>query len=150
MRRRTARAWLAARSKAMSLVVVLTALPARLLAVPGSEVAAQWPVVLNLLAGSLLGAWLGAGWATRLRSDALHRVIAVLLVTIAAVLLAGLALAAVIVGIWIDRGFGALSEQRLATLAATLIIVGIQVFFSSFLLSILDIGPVADAADDEL
>jgi len=43
----------------------------------------------------------------------------------------------VIVGIWVHRGFGALSEERLAVLAATLIIVGIQVFFSSFLLSIL-------------
>ena len=38
---------------------------------------------------------------------------------------------------WIDRGFGALSEEHLAVLAATLIIVGIQIFFSSFLLSIL-------------
>jgi uncharacterized protein len=46
-------------------------------------------VVVNLLAGSLLGAWLGAGWATRLRSEALHRVIAVLLVAIAVVLLLG-------------------------------------------------------------
>jgi hypothetical protein len=54
-----------------------------------------------------------------------------------AILTAGLAVGAVITGIWIDRGFGALSEQRLALLAATLIIVGIQVFFSSFLLSIL-------------
>ena len=49
----------------------------------------------------------------------------------------GCVLAAVIVGIWIHRGFGALSEERLATLAATLMIVGIQIFFSSFLLSIL-------------
>jgi glycosyltransferase involved in cell wall biosynthesis len=53
------------------------------------------------------------------------------------VMLAGLAVAAVIVGIWVDRGFGQLSEQRLAVLAATLFIVGMQVFFSSFLLSIL-------------
>jgi hypothetical protein len=52
-------------------------------------------------------------------------------------LLAGTALAAVIVGIWIDRGFGQLSEERLAVLAATLLIVGIQIFFTSFLLSIL-------------
>ena len=44
---------------------------------------------------------------------------------------------AVIVGIWIDRGFGALSEERLAVLAAALIIVGIQIFFSSFLISII-------------
>ena len=49
----------------------------------------------------------------------------------------GLIIAAAIVGLWIQRGFGALSEERLAVLAATLIIVGIQVFFSSFLLSIL-------------
>jgi glycosyltransferase involved in cell wall biosynthesis len=53
------------------------------------------------------------------------------------VTLAGVAVAAVIVGIWVDRGFGALSEERLAVLAAALIIVGIQIFFSSFLLSII-------------
>ena len=39
--------------------------------------------------------------------------------------------------IWIDRGFSALSEERLAATAAALIIIGLQVFFSSFLLSIL-------------
>jgi glycosyltransferase involved in cell wall biosynthesis len=50
---------------------------------------------------------------------------------------AGVAVAAAIAVIWIDRGFGQLSEERMAILAATLIIVGIQVFFSSFLLSIL-------------
>jgi len=54
-----------------------------------------------------------------------------------ALILGGLGIAAVIVGIWVDRGFGALSEERLALLAATLFIVGIQIFFSSFLLSIL-------------
>jgi glycosyltransferase involved in cell wall biosynthesis len=52
-------------------------------------------------------------------------------------IVAGVALAAVIVGIWIDRGFGSLSEERLAVLAATLLVVGLQIFFSSFLLSIL-------------
>jgi hypothetical protein len=53
------------------------------------------------------------------------------------VLLAGLAMAAVIIGVWVNRGFGQLSEERLAVLAATLVIVGIQIFFTSFLLSIL-------------
>jgi hypothetical protein len=53
------------------------------------------------------------------------------------VTLAGVGVAAVIVGIWVNRGFGALSEERLAVLAAALIIVGIQIFFSSFLLSII-------------
>jgi glycosyltransferase involved in cell wall biosynthesis len=54
-----------------------------------------------------------------------------------ATLVAGLVVAAVIVFTWIDRGFGELSEERLMVGAATLIIVGVQVFFSSFLLSIL-------------
>ncbi|MDX6696694.1 MAG: hypothetical protein QOE65_91 [Solirubrobacteraceae bacterium] len=54
-----------------------------------------------------------------------------------AFILAGLVMAAVIAITWIDRGFGRLSEERLAVLGATLIIVGIQIFFSSFLLSIL-------------
>ena len=51
--------------------------------------------------------------------------------------LAGVAVAVVILVQWISRGFGELSEERLAVLAATLIIVGLQTFFSSFLLSII-------------
>jgi hypothetical protein len=54
-----------------------------------------------------------------------------------AVAAVGLVIAGVIVIEWIDRGFGQLSEERLMVVAATLIIVGVQVFFSSFLLSIL-------------
>jgi hypothetical protein len=38
---------------------------------------------------------------------------------------------------WIERGFGPLSEERLLVAASALIIVGLQVLFSSFLLSIL-------------
>jgi hypothetical protein len=49
----------------------------------------------------------------------------------------GLAMAAVIAAIWIDRGFGGLSSERIAVLAAALITVGVQIFFTSFLLSIL-------------
>jgi hypothetical protein len=54
-----------------------------------------------------------------------------------AIAFSGLVLAAVIVGTWVNRGFGELSEERLAILAATLLICGVQIFFSSFLLSIL-------------
>jgi glycosyltransferase involved in cell wall biosynthesis len=50
---------------------------------------------------------------------------------------AGLLIGVVIVIDWINNGFGALAYERLAVFAATLIIVGIQIFFSSFLLSIL-------------
>ena len=52
-------------------------------------------------------------------------------------LLAGVAVCLGILITWFQRGFGELSEARLAVLAATLVIVGIQIFFSSFLLSIL-------------
>lgn len=74
-------------NKAISLVVVTAALFFRSAAVPPLEVAAQWPVIANMLAGSLAGAWLAAGWATRWRGVTLQRVIAVLLVLIATVLL---------------------------------------------------------------
>lgn len=77
-------------NKAMSLIVVLTALPARLFAVPYADLTAEWEIVANLLAGSLLGAWAGATWATKMRSATLHRVLAALLVGIAIALGASL------------------------------------------------------------
>ena len=70
-------------NKAMSLVVVITALPARLLALPYTEIATHWSIAVNLLTGSLAGAWLGASWATRMHSRTLYRVLATLLVLIA-------------------------------------------------------------------
>ncbi|MEU3910326.1 sulfite exporter TauE/SafE family protein [Streptomyces sp. NPDC029721] len=73
-------------NKAMSLVVVLVALPSRLMAVPAADVAARWPVAANLLAGSLLGAWAGASWAVRMRSTTLYKVLAGLMVLMAAAL----------------------------------------------------------------
>lgn len=73
-------------NKAMSLVVVMTAIPARLVSVPLSELSPYLYIVLNLLAGSLAGAWLGAHWATKLASRTLYRVIAILLVLIAVLL----------------------------------------------------------------
>ncbi|MFG1384425.1 sulfite exporter TauE/SafE family protein, partial [Xanthobacter sp. V3C-4] len=76
-------------NKAMSLIVVATALPFRAATVPFGAIADNWAIVLNLLAGSLLGAWLGASWATRLSSRTLYRVLAVLLVLIAIALLFG-------------------------------------------------------------
>ena len=52
-------------------------------------------------------------------------------------LLVGLVMAGVILATWIAHGFGSLSDERLAVVAASLMIIGIQIFFSSFLLSIL-------------
>jgi glycosyltransferase involved in cell wall biosynthesis len=52
-------------------------------------------------------------------------------------LLGGAAIGVVILVTWIRHGFGGLGDERLMVLAAMLVIVGVQVFFSSFLLSIL-------------
>jgi glycosyltransferase involved in cell wall biosynthesis len=54
-----------------------------------------------------------------------------------AFMLVGLVAGAVILATWISHGFGSLADEHLAVVAATLVIVGIQIFFSSFLLSIL-------------
>src|SRR6266511_6194392 len=50
---------------------------------------------------------------------------------------AGLSLLGVVIATWVQSGFGTLREQRLAILATTVIAVGAQVFFTSFLISIL-------------
>jgi uncharacterized membrane protein YfcA len=47
-------------NKAMSLVVVASALPFRTAAVPFASVAAHWPIIVNLLAGCL--GWQGASY----------------------------------------------------------------------------------------
>ena len=62
-------------------------------------------------------AWSGAGWL--LRAGRTGR------------------WAAVIVATWISHGLGSLADEHIAVVAATLVIVGIQIFFSSFLFRIL-------------
>jgi glycosyltransferase involved in cell wall biosynthesis len=54
-----------------------------------------------------------------------------------AFVLVGLVLGGLILATWISHGFGSLADEHLAVIAATLLIVGIQIFFSAFLLSIL-------------
>jgi len=74
-------------NKAVSLVVVATALPFRAGTVPFVEIVDHWTIILNILCGSLIGAWVGAEWATRLKSATLYRVIAAILVVTAGILL---------------------------------------------------------------
>jgi len=54
-----------------------------------------------------------------------------------AIALLGSAMIAAIVLQWVEHGFGSLADERLAIVAATLLVIGIQIIFSSFLLSIL-------------
>jgi len=53
------------------------------------------------------------------------------------VLIGGLALIGLVIGKWAASGFGTLREERLAILAFTVIAVGAQIFFTSFLVSII-------------
>lgn len=74
-------------NKAISLVVVASALAFGSHAVPIDVLLSHWPIALNLLVGSMAGAWWGASWATRALPRTLHRWMAILLVGMAAALL---------------------------------------------------------------
>lgn len=76
-------------NKAMSLVVVAAALLFRTRTISVETVASHWDIIINLLAGSMAGAWFGGGGAMRLKSEGLYRIIAVLLALIAGALLLG-------------------------------------------------------------
>jgi len=54
-----------------------------------------------------------------------------------AVAIAGVALFGYVFGKWATEGFGELHEAQAAVVAATLVAIGAQIFFTSFLLSIL-------------
>jgi glycosyltransferase involved in cell wall biosynthesis len=55
----------------------------------------------------------------------------------AAVLAIGLLAMAYVAIVWANHGFGSLGEERFAILGATFVIIGIQVIFSAFLVSII-------------
>lgn len=76
-------------NKVMSLAVVSFALLFRSEVVPFSQVWQHNDVIFTLLAGSLVGAWLGADWVTKLANKTLYRLIAVLLVVMAIILVLG-------------------------------------------------------------
>jgi hypothetical protein len=63
-----------------------------------------------------------------------------------ALMAAGFGLGAVVVGHWIARGLGSLADERITVLAATFVIVGVQAFFTSFLLSLIGLRRRANDA----
>ncbi len=74
-------------NKAMSLIVVVTSIFSRGFSVPFDSLLPHWSVVMNLLAGSLVGAWYAAGYVIRLAPKMLNRVVFMLLITLAVVML---------------------------------------------------------------
>lgn len=123
-------------NKAMSLVVVATALIFRTRTVPLDAVATHWPIIFNLLAGSLIGAWFGAGWAVRAKSETLYRVIAVLLTIIAVVLLVGHGFAEgqpLLTGIW-QLVAGIVSGLAIGVVASLLGVAGGELLIPTLIL----------------
>jgi len=74
-------------NKAMSLVVVTAALLFRTKEIPFNLQIAHYDVTLNLLAGSLIGAWWAAGHAITMSRALLNQIIMILLVGLAVVML---------------------------------------------------------------
>jgi len=74
-------------NKALSLVVVTAALIFRAKAIPLDQLGAHLDVVINLLAGSLVGAWWAAGHAMTMSRTWLNRIILVLLIGLSLVML---------------------------------------------------------------
>ncbi len=122
-------------NEAMSLIVVVTALPP---ASPPFPTPARAPLVRRrqLLAGSLFGAWIGASWATPMRSATLSRVLAALLVLIALTLplshvgtLEPLALAAPV-----RVGAGLLARVGIGIVAALMGVAGSELLIPTIVL----------------
>lgn len=74
-------------NKAMSLVVVVAALLFRVKAIPMEQLVLHLDIVLNLLAGSLIGAWWAAGHALTMPRSWLNRIIMLMLAGLAVIML---------------------------------------------------------------
>lgn len=70
-------------NKITSLVVVSFSLPFRSQSIPWSDISSHWTIILNILSGSLVGAWIGAHYATRMKTVLLDRLIMLLLIGLA-------------------------------------------------------------------
>jgi hypothetical protein len=58
----------------------------------------------------------------------------------AVLLMVGFVIAAIVFITWLDRGLGVLSEERLALVGLTLMVLGLQAIFGAFFLSVLGLG----------
>lgn len=123
-------------NKAMSLIVVASALPFRTADVPLRELAAHADVIGTLLSGSLIGAWHGASWASQLQSKSLYRVIALALLGIATALLGAhdaSAAAAWLTG-WQQTAVGCIAGYGIGIVAALLGVAGGELLIPTIVL----------------
>ncbi len=95
-------------------------------------------VALGVCARTYAAMYMGDRWKLLDRYDGRLRLEHGLLTGLG-IVASGLALILYIVVVWADRGFGSLGEERIADLAATLVVVGMEVVFASCLLSIISL-----------
>jgi hypothetical protein len=95
-------------------------------------------VALGVCARTYAAMYMGDRWKLLDRYDGRLRLEHGLLAGLG-IVASGVALILYIVVVWADRGFGSLGEERIADLAATLVVVGMEVVFASCLLSIISL-----------
>lgn len=74
-------------NKAMSLIVVASALLFRGFSIEAGALVAHADIILNLLAGSLIGAWFAAGAASKMKESSLDKLILLLLAALACLMM---------------------------------------------------------------
>jgi uncharacterized membrane protein YfcA len=70
-------------NKITSLIVVSFSLPFRSQSIPLADIGLQYGIIINILSGSLIGAWIGAHYATKMKTLILDRLIMILLIALA-------------------------------------------------------------------
>ena len=70
-------------NKIISLIVVSFSLPFRSQSIPWTDISLHYDIIINILSGSLLGAWIGAHYATKMKTLILDRLIMILLIALA-------------------------------------------------------------------
>lgn len=127
-------------NKAMSLVLVCAALLFRSGEIPWQQLTPHLDVVLNLLAGSLIGAWYAAGQVLRMPRHWLQRLILLLLVGLGLLMLAesvfGLhsAGAPLIANAWLQMFAGLLAGLLIGMVAALLGVAGGELLIPTLVL----------------
>jgi uncharacterized membrane protein YfcA len=125
---------------AVSLVTVCASLAFRASSIPLVQVVAAWPIILNLLAGSLFGSYIGVHFATKINERMLNRIVLLFLVFLGLVLIShgagapggALALAAsvrLLLGVAAGVGIGVFSSM-LGVAGGELIIPTLLFLFS--------------------
>lgn len=116
-------------NKATSLVVVTFALLFRAHEIPFEMLLRHSEIIINLLSGSLVGAWISAGWAMRISEQRLDTIIMLLLLALAGLLLLDQTLTTVNTGVlfenlWAQRVAGVVAGLGIGMVAAILGVAG--------------------------